>query len=486
MEEKLGSGSNLPLFKKILLSEATAFIVFFILMLILFSKVPIFTGDDEIFAAISLKYNFLEFISERYWYWSGRLFSEALVYLFTSRLFFLYQWLCAALITVCSFSVYKWITAAKEMRPSHKLTFAYISCFGFALISSSILSSSVFWVSGSLNYFVPFTFGIIAFTPFVFALKNIDYKPGIFLKTGFIASAVFAAFSQEQVSLCLFAFSAFSIAYLLVKRRKLSRFLISLLIITTVCMIVSLSAPGNSIRYEASVVQYFPQFEQIGFSARMAVSAHFCTNMLINQSCLPLMFLWFIIGSLLFTRKKSVLSKVISIALITVAIIMLLRFISPADFVFSRFTGLLSPLFTFNYLTWQSIRIPSVFFPYLFWGIALLLIPAGIILIWGKSKETFFYGLLYLGAIATFALISFSPSLYVSGGRTGYIGNMLLILLLYFLLTHYNKFPRIAAILICISVLKLILLFTLWHTSGFELWYGVMDTQNIPFIVMGP
>lgn len=430
MEEKLGNKSNyLFLFKRILLSKVTAFIVFFILMLTLCSKVPIFTGDDKIFAAMSLKYNFLEFISDRYWGWSG-------------RLFFLYKWLCAALITFCSFSVYKWITAAKEMSASHKLIFAYVSCFGFALISSSILSSLVFWVSGSLNYFVPFALGAVAFTPFVYALKNIDYKPGIFLKSGYMASVAFAAFSQEQVSLCLFVFSVSSVAYLLVKCRKLSRLLIVLLIVTTVCMIVSLSAPGNAVRYEASVSHYFPQFERIGFSARMSIAAHFCMNILINQSCLPLLFLWFITGSLLITKKKNKLSKVVSVALIAFSIIMLLRFISPADFVFERFTGLFSSLFAFNYLSQQSIQIPSVIFPYLFWGVSLLLIPIGIVLIWGKSKSSFFYGLLYLGAIATFALISFSPSLYVSGGRTGYIGNMLLLFLLYFLLMIIRNSPE--------------------------------------------
>jgi hypothetical protein len=51
--------------KKILLSPLTTFIACFVFMLLVFDQIPVFIGDDELFAGMSLKLTLPWFLADR-------------------------------------------------------------------------------------------------------------------------------------------------------------------------------------------------------------------------------------------------------------------------------------------------------------------------------------------------------------------------------------------------------------------------------------
>jgi hypothetical protein len=470
-------------FKKIIFSPALAFVLFAVLMFIIFNRIPLMPGDDLIVSEMHLKYKFLDYMSYRYNTWSGRLFTDSLNFFITGEFFFLWKWLCTGMTVAASFALYKWVTIGKEMSRTRKCLFAYLCCLGFGIINTNVLSPSVFWVSGTTSYLLPFAMGVIAFTPFVFTLKNPEYRTKTWLKVVSVLCAVFLSFSQEQVALCMIGATVATLIYLLIKTRKVNWFLAALTAAAAVSTLIAMSAPGESLRYAANFGT-FPLYQFLEIKQKLAVMAHYTMNTLINQSYLPLMFLWFASGWMLLKKTGKKGLKALAIASIVVSCVMLLRQINPADSnVFGIYMQNFQQLFTFNYLSAQSLLMPSQILPYIFWGVSLLLIPVNFWFAWGRSERSFFYSLIYIAAIASVILMTFSPTLYLSGARTAHLSNMLLLILLYFMLTQFEKPTKLALIIICIAAIKLIFLLTLWNETGFKLWYGVLDVSSIPFKV---
>lgn len=473
-----------PRIKKMLLSPGIVFVLFAILMFAIFNRVPLMPGDDLIFSEMHLQYNLADYLYLRYNTWSGRLFADGLNFFLAGEFTFLWKWLCTALLVASSFAIYKWVTLGKEMSPARKCLFACLCCFGLGLINSNILSSSVFWVTGALYYMVPVSMAVIVFTPFIFELKDKGYKTRAWLKAVCMLFAVFIAFTQEQVGVCLIAASAVIWVYLFIKTKKPNWFLVALTAVLLVFVLVSLNAPGNALRYEANNGT-FPLFNLLDFKQRFAIMSHFTMNTLINQSYMPLMFLWFVTGWALFQKKDRKAMKVLGAASIAIAAVMLARQIIPVDSnIFGPYIEHFNRLFSFNYyLDMKSNYVPEQMGSYIFWGISLLLIPVNIWFIWGRSQRSFLYTLIFAAGISAIILITFTPLLYFSGARTGYLPNTLFLILLYFMLAHFEKLKKLVILIICIGLIKLVLLWTLWNATGFKLWYGVLDTNSIPFKV---
>jgi len=470
--------------KKLIFSPIFAFLLFAVFMFILFRRVPLMPGDDQIFSQMHLNFGILDYVITRYVTWSGRLFSDGMNYYFSGELYFLWKWFCTAVIVASSFAIYKWVTWGKEMSQSRKILLAYLCCFGFGIISTDILSSTVFWVTGASYYLVPFALAVIAFTPFVFTLKNLEYKTRPWLMAASVFCAAFAVLSQEQAAVSLLAASVVTYIYLFIKTKKLNWFLLLLIGVTVAATIFVMRAPGNQLRYEGNLGT-FPLFNMLNFQQRLSITTHFSMNTLINQSYMPLMFLWFVSGWMLFKEKTKKHLKILGIISIVFSIIIFVRMINPLDSnVFGFYMQNFQQLFSFSYLDVQSFSNPVQMLPYIVWGPALLLIPINIWLLWGKSERSFIYTMIFIAAIGSLLLITMSPTMYFSGARTGYVTNMLFLILLYFMLTHLEKPTKLLLLIILIGVVKLVFLYSLWNATGFTLWYGVLDTSSIPFKVM--
>ena len=367
-----------------------AFILFFFIMFGLFSIVTLQTGDDKYYAGMHLKYNLLEFITIQYRTWSGRTFCDALLYYFTGPAQYLWKWFCAICITISAFIIYRFVIFERKMGDTERTAFAYLSCFSVILISSTNLNPSVFWITGSLVYLVPFTFSLIAFIPFFHTLKNTDYSPNkmVFL---YLIPAILTVFSDEQISLCFISFSLLVLIILLANKKRVPVVLWTIFISSFIFQIISLSAPGNTIRYNSEIVSWFPAFHQISIYSRISLSAHFLFNTIINQWYLFIFLLLIITAILLLKNTPSGFSKIISRLSFFFAFLIGLRFIQPLDTdIMQEFEIFFKKLFVFNYLTKSTLFVKGYFIPYAFWSIAILIIPLSIFLIFKRRNSPSF------------------------------------------------------------------------------------------------
>jgi hypothetical protein len=471
--------------QRIISNPSVAFIVFFILMFGLFNMVSLKAGDDQAYAKSYLTFSLPEFLTMRYHTWTGRFFCETLLYYFTGPIQFLWKWLCASGITISAFVIYRFVIFAKNMGEKEKILFAYLSCFSVMLINSNNLVPSVFWTTGALNFVVPFTFSLIAFIPFFNVLKNQDFHPrnAAFL---YMIPAMLTAVGNEQISLCFISFSMFVLIFLLAKKRKVPAVLWSIFISALVLQIISITAPGNIVRLHTEIGLYFPTYNQISIFRRISLSLHFLLNTIINQWYLLLFFVWLISAKLLLKKNASGISRILASISLFFAILIGLRFILTIDTGISEeFNIQYSKLFEFHYLTRSTLFLPENFIPYAVWTIAIIIIPLSIILIFKKSDYSLFYICIFLEVMASITLVTFTPSLYVSSGRTSFTSNMLLIILILFLLRHDSLLKDFALPIMVITLLKLLMFYSSWFIGGYQLFFGVIDTREIPFLVFG-
>jgi hypothetical protein len=463
----------------------SAFILFCFLMFGLFNMVSMQAGDDQFYAGMHLNYGFLEFITLRYQTWSGRIFCDALSYYFIGPAQFLWKWICAGSITISALLIYKFVILGREMGGSEKRAFAYLSCFSEMLISSTILNSSVFWITGALGYLVPFTFGLVAFVPFFYALKKVDYSPGrwTFL---FVVPAILTALGGEQISLCFLSFSLLILIFRLAQKRRVPPVLWFIFIASFIFEIISLTAPGNSKRFINETATWFPAFQQIVGFKKIPLSLHFLFNTILNQWYLLIFLLLIITAVLLLKNRPSGFSRIIVNISFFLAFLLGLRFIQPLDTDISQESLIyFNRLFEFNYLTKASLFVQGNFVSYAVWSIAIVIIPLSLLLIFKKTAHSFFYIAIYLAAMASITLMIFSPTLYASGGRTSFPSNMLLILLILFLLRHADLVKGFALPIMMVALMRLFMYYSSWSIAGYQLTYGVLNTQGLPFLVLG-
>lgn len=472
-------------FKQGILNPAIPFLLLFLLSLLLFSQVKIVAGDDEIFAAMHLHYSLPQYILMRYQTWSGRLFIEALLYYFTSPAFFLWKWLCALSITASAFVLYTFVHFGRNLSRQENFIAATLSCCSFFLINSAILSPSVFWVTGALNYLIPTTLGLIAFLPFFFSLQKENYQPRKTLVL-YLAAAILTALGEEQVSLCLVGFSVLVIVYLFYTKRKISKSLWIILAVTLVFQIFSFTAPGNELRAASEISRWFPGYNAVSIATKLNLSAFFIINTLINQTYLLFLLLWLILGILLWKKAPTINFRILSCLSFLFAGLMALRFVNPMDTtILGTFSETYAQLFNFQFLMPGFLSRPDQWSLYLLWGIGLLLIPVSIGALFKKTKTSFFYIFLFLAAMASLLVITFSPTLFPSGGRTSLVSDTLLILLILLLLRENGLLKAFAAPILAVALFRVFMLYSTWRAGGFQLWYGVLDTNGIPFMVLG-
>lgn len=471
-------------FFRFLRSPFPAFIIFFLFMLTMFSMVTMQEGDDLFFAQVHDSLTLPSFLAMRFQTWSGRVFIETLLYLFVGPWFGLWKWLCALSATATAYIMWNFVTYKASLGNKNKILFAYLICFSFGLISRANLIPSVFWITGALNYLVPFSIALIAFLPFFQSIKDESpvNSPKALL---FLIPAVLTAAGQEQSSLTFTAFSLAVLLYLFVKGKKPSWVLLTIFIVTLIVQVLCLTAKGNSLRFSSEINTWFPAYNEIPILSKLILSGTFFFTTLIDQWSLILMFLWITCGYLVIKAKKSIFSIVLGAILFLYAILMAYHLILPDGSTLNGFGAILNNLFKFHYMARSTYSRTDYFIPYLIWGIGIFLIPFSINRLFHGTKHNLFYLLVFLASMLSILMITFSPTIYASGGRTSYVPCMLLILLLMLLLRHENALWVVGILILLVATTNMARLFAYWSKGVFGLTYGTIDDEEIPFMVLG-
>lgn len=385
--------------------------------------------DDTVFPLQTAPYSSVfDWVDYRYHNWSGRLFAEAFVYLFSQVPTIFWKIVTLALYGLMGLTLYLYYRLfgnhSDNQRKYIMLTTAMALPF---LIDPGVIFHSTFWITGSMNYFWIAAFGIIGFYPLAYlAVKHTTPKWYITLISSL--SAIIAASSQEQIGAIMTLASAVFATYIIFTiwkhTKKIPLYPIIFFVIIAFCFSIQALAPGNSIRIEAEIIRWLPDFRAASLLERATYSVRWVLDALINHMGILLLGIWGILITL-FTRKtkKDWLDYTFMLILSIAGTLLLIKGF-----------GDIHVLYEF-YPSWKP-HIPSVLSSFIIipWIVivSLTLIAPSILY---RQARGYLITLLMLAAVAATIIVTLSPTVYISGLRTLFMPSITLALTFFLLLS---------------------------------------------------
>jgi len=396
-------------------------------------------SDDTIFQTQIQPYaSVLDWLSYRYAHWSGRIFSEASVYIFSSLPLYAWKLVTITLFAVSSGILFCYYCLFTKTRNRKKdvimLILALILPF---FMDTNTLFDGIFWVTGAINYFWMTTLALFAFYPIAFYAVRRTRPHWIITLLGCI-SGVVAACSQEQAGLTLVGIVLLSTIYLFFRDiqstpKKIPLYPFVFLVAFAGSLYISLTAPGNQIRLHEETLVWQPDFFTTPLPQHIDYAYRWFVDAIINHTGFLLVGSW-IVMLLLFIKKQSkdMLDRFFIGGLCLVTLALLLKGFS-----------IFSYLFAF-YPTWHP-QIPHrfSFLVLIPWTIALLATVAAPIVLYRKEIRGYAIAMLYTASFLGTALLTLSPTMYASGVRTLFTPSVVLIAIIYLLfIAVYDLYKR--------------------------------------------
>lgn len=409
---------------------------------LILSNVQMSDGDDTYFYHYSTTMGFFEYLSWRYQTWVGRMAAEALVYL-TFNLGLGFWRVADAVMLVllpagilrlgCKVAGYAGY-AGNLKNPQQKswlqktwseIRYPILLASGYLLMSVMTLGYSAIWVNGSIFYTWTFTAGVWAMMPLADAVFDTGAFSGRqFLYT--IPCSIIAAMSIEQMGAVLIAFEVLSIFSILMQKKKVPVMIWIQLVVTFVAFALLFMAPGNEIRVASEITTWMPGYPDLSLGAHLFMTIQWLLSSFANESKAFFVAIW--VATILLLGKKEngkcyqILAAVFSVvALLPYAGV---HFFSEMGIGYIDIEQCLIDLPTWQKMTTQN----KIAF---FWWIAAVLFT--LILLWKVTGHSIFISMVFLGGIASEAVLHFSPTIYSSGARVYYLTDLMYLFIILWL-----------------------------------------------------
>jgi hypothetical protein len=437
-------------------------LILFSLLYLFHFLVGMFPGDDIKFSKASEMYSLAEWLKLRYLTWSGRLMPDAAVYVFLDDLIWLWRILNPLMIILLGYSM---IRILKKEVSQWEVIFAVVLLGYFA---DNILSSGVFWITGSMNYLWPIALGMASMIPFADKVfRKLSMKRGHVFIYGI--SGFMAAIGNEQAALCISSFAVLSLiaVYLKEKKVELPYLLLTGLYITGTCIL--LFAPGNEIRWVKESAYWYPSFPSLTIKDHLYIGTIWAYEQLFRDMRFLLLLLSGI--TIAHSYRNSRLREGIALKLFILffGIVLSFHIMGRGLEVIYNFSAIKNLRVTESVLSFWEINssVAFAFLPYLFWTIYLMLLSYLLI---RESKNPFFmlFSLLAIGG--TLFVIFFSPTIYGSGNRVLTVASVLFTLISIYKIDSLGllRSKKLIMLIAIFPFANLSLIFFKWFTSGFH------------------
>lgn len=400
-------------------------------------------SDDTIFQQQIVPYqNVIEWVIYRFENWSGRVFSEAFIYLLSPAPFILWQLITIimyALFCGITFLYYRLFTRQRSQAKDYfMLIFAMTSLF---LTHYSVLADGALWMTGSIVYFWSTVLGLVSVYPIISSILT-GKTPRLIILIPSLLAGLVAAASQEQVGAVLVGLIFILLLYKILQiakglNKSIPWYALFLLIVVLFSFIFSISAPGNGIRVELETTRWLPDFYTIPVVERFEFSYRWFLDAIINHTGYLLTFSWIMIALLFFAKaKKRAIEYIFAAVFLMIGILSLVK----NDVAISYW-------FEF-YATWHpEINNQLVALNVIPWTILLILTLFAPLLIFKRQWIGLFISILFLASFGAAAIMTFSPTMYASSWRSLLVPSVILIFISYLLLDRlidsYKKSGRI-------------------------------------------
>lgn len=439
--------------------------VFWILLAFVFfltlCNVQMSDGDDTYFYHYSTTMGFFEYLSWRYQTWVGRMAAEAIVYItFNLGLGF---WRAADAVMMvllpigilrlgCKAAGYTGYTAllnenqervdvSTKQHNSGELNvwsnlwksvrYPVLLASGYLLMSVMTFGYSAVWVNGSIFYTWTFTAGVWAMMP----LADLVFDTGAFSNRQLIYAlpcSVIAAMSIEQMGAVLLAFEGLAILSILLQKKRIPVVIWIQTVITFAAFVILFMAPGNDMRVATEIVTWMPGYKELSVGNHLFMTIQWMLSSFANEGKAFFIAIW-AAGFLLLMKSKK--AKVYQILAVVFSVAAILPYAGISFFSEMGIGDIDIEQCLMELPTWQSMTTQNrIAF---FWWIAAVLFT--LVLLWKVTGHSVFISMVFIGGIASEAVLYFSPTIYASGARVYYLTDLMYLFIILWMVMRMDS-----------------------------------------------
>lgn len=416
--------------------------ILFLVFYIVLSPIKPTYGDDQIYQGILNGKQYFDWVVQLYQVWTGRVvLTSSLVYLLNAPLV-IWRSLNAAMFTLLVYSL-------TELVQWKELTALWMSILVLTL-PISILSSSAFWITGSLNYLWPTSIMIYLLHLLWRFFKHEKISNGHFAIAYFIS--IFAS-NMEQSAMVIVVFYGIILTYVYFAQKRLDKRIIGLWLFMIVGFLFMMLAPGNLNRFNAEVFGLNPNFEMLDVYDKLMIGLSYTFNVLFNEMKL---YLWIINLSILVLSlkgRKNILFSSIPFLMIS--------FKGTFDLVI-RLNPYCRMCNDVHYILFNHQYFEPFYFvewihmiPIIIGFTYIIFTVVSMFAIEGSFKIAIFNSLILASGISSAVILGFSPTINASGHRIFFVLAVQVVLIMMIYLSRifsHIKSRWVEAILICIGL----------------------------------
>ncbi|WP_295723549.1 DUF6056 family protein [uncultured Methanobrevibacter sp.] len=432
------------------------YLIFFCLVL----TIHLFMGfysDDVYFSKILSKMSLIEFLKYRYYNWTARVIIDANSVILARQNLIIWKVLDSVFYTI---GVYYLIKFVNKINNKKIVIFGILLFFMYPFYEMG----SAGWLATTLNYIWPFSLGMISFIPLI----NEYYGEKTSYLTYIISIlASFYAVNHEQSCALIFGFSALYLVNSIMQKKKINKYCLILILISSLSLLIIYTCPGTSIRYHEQLVK-LPLFASFGVLEKVYLGIVPTLNILFTDKLIFSIFYilisicalfktqnkylkYFLYFNILFFSFLMIYKILFDISMLMdsknfIAIFgnnnMIIMILGSIKYIITMLYPLYDSMILFNYSGEpNSINGPVI----LTLSICFyLLISSCLMLLIDFDNKLFPLILFGAGFISRF-IMGFSPEVFSSGARTifyFYITLIMLILMLISKLYHENNIDK--------------------------------------------
>ena len=408
--------------KKILKNILPYIVLFTILLIFHMLMKP--CGDDFWFSKELSNSSLIEYIVFRYNNWTSRIIIEPFLLLFASSNMYIWRIIDVLIFILSMVCIIKLV----DKNNNYKLTILGIILF---LIYPIYELSSAGWIATTTNYSWPFAFGIFSFIPLI--NNENKKKTNIIIYILCLLSLIYAT-NQEQVCALIFGFNTLYLANCIIKKKEISKYNITAIIISILSLIFIFTCPGNSVRFAAEINNWLPEYSNYGIIRKIYLGIVPIINLLLGDNIFAIFYVLLNINVI--TKTKNLSLKVL--LYFNIILILSLTVLRPLLLqLYPRFNEF---IYVFSLTKVPSINRVSLIVVML----SSYLIISSIYLLYKLfTIKKLLPVFIFIGGFLSSFITCLSPTVIISITRTSYFFYMLLIILILFIIEKMYEEKKI-------------------------------------------
>jgi hypothetical protein len=313
------------------------------------------------------------------------------------------------------------LTATKENGVGSGLMNGFV-CLSFFIIPISVTARSCSTFTASFFYlWSPFAC-LLGIAPFLYKVYGRNVTKSLYI-VSFLA-ALYASY-MEQAALFMLFFNSLVLLYLYKRDHKFHLLLFIEIAFIAANFMVSISAPGNMVRYFAEMKTWYPTFDSLSLFQKVRQGIGWTHLHLVRDAGLMMLLISLLLFVIVSAKRKNILLK-------TAAFIPSLYFIG-SIFPANKFV-LATTSHEYRYDV-ESI-LGKFFFnpmenilPLLVGGAVIFSLAILIFACIKNVNDRYLCVILFLAALASGYILGFSPTIFASGPRIFFFTDMLLMII---------------------------------------------------------